>query len=146
MPAPQPLSRDALRRLIGGKDYWNPNAPNFDNRQRQVREGFERLYPANGDTAAEPAPERDHLDDRDELMRRLRQRYEQAMAEYEQLLKSNKPIPPKIDKDGNLLRDYVPIPPNINDRMRLLNRELDSIRQALEGMGASVGTQYKLGD
>jgi hypothetical protein len=49
MPAAQPLSLGALRRLIAENDYWNPHSAQHQELQRKVSEGFASLYPTAPD-------------------------------------------------------------------------------------------------
>lgn len=127
MPLSRTTSLESLRRLIGDRNYWNPRDPQFEDRQRQVREGFGRLYSAKNDGAEQLVPEDDKLGD-DEIIHQLRRRYDEALTEY-----------------GKLLRDYpYPVPPEIQERMRFLEEEWQRAKRELEKFDGSPGIQYKM--
>ena len=142
MPAPQSL--DALRRLIAANGYWNPNSPQYEELQRQVREGFGRLYPANLDATNDTIFDQDRLDDRDEIVRQLRQRHDELEKEYLDLSDRYAPVVPELDNDGNLLRDYVPTPPEIRQRIDFLDEQKEKLKDLLQRLGAPIGIEYPL--
>lgn len=144
MPAAQPLSLDALRRLIAENDYWNPHSAQHQELQRKVSQGFGRLHPANGNAADGVLLDNDRLDDRDELIRQLKQRHTDVDKEYYGLSNQYAPVVPELDKDGNLIRDYVPTPPEVNERMRLLDQERRKLEYLLEHLGSSTGTRFRM--
>lgn len=144
MPAAQPLPLDALRRLIAENDYWNPHSAQHQELQRKVSEGFGRRYPANGNATDGILLDSDRLDDRDELVRQLKQRHHDVDNEYYGLSNKYAPVVPELDNDGNLLRDYVPTPPEISERMRLLDQERRKLQDLLEHLGSSTGIRFPM--
>lgn len=139
MPAAQPLSIDALRRLIADNDYWNPHSPQHQELQRKVSEGFGRLYPAKGDFAEGSSLERDQLDDGS--IEDLRKRYHEISNERTRLLLDNAPQPVIYDKDGNMLQDYKPADPRILKRIEELKGEEDRLRELLRHLGVKRDIQ-----
>ncbi len=136
MPLARATSLESLRRLIGDKNYWTPHDPQFEERQRQVREGFGQLYSAKNDATEE-------LNAQIECIRQRQQRYDEILDEYDELIRYA-PSVLEYDKDGRLLKDYVPIPPAIEERKRLLNEELRILREELDRLGAPPGIQFKM--
>jgi hypothetical protein len=144
MPAAQPLSLDALRRLIADNDYWNPHSAQHQELQRTVSEGFGRLYPAKIGEPDQPIQERNRLDVRDQYVRDLQQRYLEILDEKAESIKNNVPTGPEYDDEGRLVKDYVPIRPGVLEHQERLEEEFKRIQNILEQWDAVPGWRQRM--
>jgi hypothetical protein len=143
MPAAQPLSLDALRRLISENDYWNPHSAQHKELQRKVSEGFGRLYPVKGDFTEGSSLERDQPNEVD--LEELKKRHREISDERKRLLFDNAPQPAIYDKDGNMLQDHKLPDPQILERIEELRGEEDRLWDLLKRLGFRPDIQLDMG-
>jgi hypothetical protein len=119
----KPATRDALQSLIAHPNYWDSRDPEFEKRQRMVRQGFERLYPSH--TLAKVGGPEAHEQDRRTQVLWLKQRWEDVFEEY-----------------GELLKSYsYPLPESIEERKRELEAEREQLEEELEKYGEPLPHQ-----
>ena len=128
-----PVTLEALSRLIGHRDYRNPRDPDYQRRQRIVREGFEQLYPkTDGSNVVVDYREQTPSSpdgERQETINQLKERWEEVLQEHR-----------------DLLSDFAyPVPDSVEQRKRELDAERRDLELELEKYGESPGQQIRLG-